>query len=348
MPRGSDPPKSKTRDISQVVAGFIIEALGVPASFALAALVLGLTSVVAYFVVLESGYFKPRSITASSGSEFDRKVDEYDDEEDLKISTAAAEGIPSKVPYVRRLALFSGRLSDNKFWMGSLKPLGMLASPVILYNTILTSVFFLLVAGGPILSSILLAAEPYNLTPSQIGLTGLPLLVAITLGGPPFGWLSDFSVRYMARTNGTSPGVAEPEFRLVLLLLTVPITAVGLVGTGVSFDASLPLVWVLVWQTTTLVGSTIGTQVAITYVVDCFPTLSAQAFASINVVAALVVFAGTSPLIAWLTTSGPLIVFVCLASGLVIVATLALPLYVFGKRIRAAYARMVWFQRLIN
>ncbi len=265
------------------------------------------------------------------------------DEEDLKSSAR-----PARQTYNERLALSRGRISEKSFFKGIIKPLGLVSSPIVFYSCFLNATVFLFLAGMSTFMSILLSSPPYDLTPSQIGLTNLPLFLAGLICGPFFGWMSDASVGLMARHNGTSKGMVEPEFRLVLLMVSTPITMVGLVGLGVSFQNSLPLVWILVWMTVTNIGSIAGVQIAVAYVIDCHPEHSAQAFSSINMVAAGVVTVGITPMIGLLDTAGPMAVFGTMASVAAVVAGAALPIYVFGKKIRAWYESMPWAQRLLD
>jgi hypothetical protein len=303
----------------------VTDTLGISATFGIAAAVYAAVAFPAYFLVLESAYFTRGD--AQARNDEDDEVDEID----------AIKNLPTKEPYSKRLALYRGRMTDNKFWLGSIKPLFLITSPIIAFSAVINSLVLFLAAGVTTLISVILSAEPYNLSPTDIGLTGLPILGVALIGGPLIGWASDASVRFMARTNGANPGVAEPEFRLVLLVLTLPIAAVGLVGLGTTIQNAMPLMWVLVWLCVVSFGSTASIQAAISYLIDCYPAHSAQAFSSVNMIAALVVFAGTAPMIDWLMASGPMVVFSSLASAAIGTLVLALPLYVFGKRIRSWY-----------
>jgi hypothetical protein len=296
-----------------------------------------------YFTVFESAYFtrKTEEITTIH-VQANKLSDEYD-EEDLKASIP-----PAKQTYNQKLALSRGRLSDKSFFKGIIKPFGLITSPIVFYSCFLNATVFLFLAGISTFMSILLSAPPYNLTPSQIGLTNLPLFIVGLFSGPFFGWMSDASVNLMARHNGTSKGMAEPEFRLILLIISTPITMAGLVGLGESFRNSLPLPWVLIWMTVTNVGSVAGVQIAISYVIDCHPEHSAQAFSSINMISAGAVTVALNPLIGWLETAGPMVVFGCMASAAAIVTAFALPMYVFGKKIRAWYESAAWAQKLLD
>ncbi|CAN9204248.1 unnamed protein product [Alternaria alternata] len=329
--------------VGQIIAGFVTDAFGVSANFLITAFIYAALIPVFYLTIFESAYFKRKTDDVTTiHVQVDKLSAEYD-EEDLKSSVR-----PPRQTYNERLVLSRGRLSEKSFFKGIIKPLGLITSPIVFYSCFLNTTVFLFLAGMSTFMSILLSSPPYDLTPSQIGLTNLPLFVAGLLSGPFFGWMSDASVNLMARHNGTSKGMVEPEFRLVLLLVSTPITMAGLIGLGASFQNSLPLVWILVWMTVTNMGSVAGVQIAIAYVIDCHPEHSAQAFSSINMISAGAVTVGLTPMIGWLEVDGPMAVFGTLASAAAIVTGAALPLYVFGKRIRAWYESAAWAQKLLD
>lgn len=296
-----------------------------------------------YFTIFETSYFHRNTEDVTTISVSPNKLTNEWEDNYFKKATR-----PARTPYRERLAVSRGRLSDKSFLKGVIKPLGLISSPIVFYSCFLNAVMFLFLAGITTFMSILLSAPPYELTPTQIGLTNLPLFVVGIFTGPFFGWLSDVSVRIMARHNGTSTGMAEPEFRLVLLLISTPIAMVGLVGLGTAFQNELPLPWILVWMTVVNVGSVAGVQIAIAYVIDCHSDHSAQAFSTINMVSAGAVTAGLTPMISWLEADGPLVVFGAMATTAAVVTGAGLPLYVFGKKIRAWYEAATWAQKLLD
>lgn len=325
----------------QIICGFIIEDLGVLAVFGFAAIVFALLILASYFLAVESTYNRPepKAVDYNSKDDFD-----FEEEEDLKASKESEV----KKTYIQQLALWNGRISNQSFWLGVVKPFGLIAFPAVAYSVFAFTVAFSFLVGVPIVTSVVFAQPPYNLTPSQIGLTNLPLVIVSIIGGLFTGWFANVAGNYMARTNGTQAGVFEPEFRLLLLVISGPITTAGLIGTGVALDQALPLAWVLVWMSVFSFGTLFTVQVILTYVVDCFPEQSGQAFSTINLFASIVIFVGSGVLITWYEMVGPLIVFGSLAAGSVITSVTAIPLYVFGKRMRASMAGLLWTHKLLK
>lgn len=326
----------------QVICGFIIEDLGVSAVFGFAAIVFAVLMVASYFLALESTYDRP----AQKAIDYDRKHGfDFEEEEDLKAPKASQE---VKKPYSQQLALWNGRLSNQSFWLGVVKPFGLIVFPAVAYGVLAFTVSFSFLVGVPLVTSVVFAQPPYNLTPSQIGLTNLPLVAVSIIGGLFTGWFANVAGNYMARTNGSQAGVFEPEFRLILLVISGPVTTAGLIGTGIALDQSLPLAWVLVWMCVFSFGTLFNVQVTLTYVVDCFPDASGQAFSTMNLVSSIAIFVGSGVLITWYETVGPMVVFGCLAAASVITLVTAIPLYVFGKRMRSYMAGLLWTHALLK
>lgn len=325
----------------QVICGFIIEDLGVPAVFGFAAIVFALLIVASYFLALESTYTRPdpKAVEYNNNLDFD-----FEEEEDLKAPKASEV----KKTYLQQLALWNGRISNQSFWLGVVKPFGLIVFPSVAYSIFAFTVAFSFLVGVPIVTSVVFAQPPYNLTPSQIGLTNLPLVATSIIGGLFTGWFANVAGNYMARTNSSQPGVLEPEFRLILLVISGPITTVGLIGTGIALDQALPLAWVLVWMSVFSFGTLFNVQVILTYVVDCFPEQSGQAFSTINLVSSLVIFVGSGVLITWYEMVGPMVLFGSLASVSVITLVTTIPIYVFGKRMRAYMAGLLWTHKLLT
>jgi len=314
--------------------------MGISAVFGFAALVFAILAIPAYFLVLESHYDK-RGKASQDLRPTTRDGDEID-------SIKAAIHIPSKKSYRQQLALFHGRLTNKTFFKGVGKPMLLFSFPAVVYTAFSNTLFLILVSAVTTLISIILTAPPYNLSATDVGLTSLPAFGVALLSGPMWGWMSDASVSFMARHNGKQRGVAEPEFRLILFVLAMPVLAFGLIALGTAINEGQPLLWVLIWLGVISFGSTGGLQISISYLIDCIPEHSAQAFSSVNMTAALVVFAGSGPLVGWLETSGPLVVFSSLGAASVSIIVLGIPLYVFGKRIRGWYGRAEWAQKLLR
>ena len=81
-----------------------------------------------------------------------------------------------------------------------------------------------LIVVGSVLA-LIFTAPPYNFSVSGVGLISIASLIGAILGAFITGPLADWVVKFMSRRN---KGIYEPEFRLVLI-------SVSLVLGGISF-----------------------------------------------------------------------------------------------------------------
>ena len=114
----------------------------------------------------------------------------------------------------------------------------------------------------------MLTAKPYKLDPAQIGMTKIPHMLAALIFAPLAGMLSDWIAKFMTRRNG---GIFEPEFRLLLMIIAVPISTASFVGFGIAAKKKQSVPWILFWGTMQSVSGPFGTQAAVSYILDCYP-----------------------------------------------------------------------------
>lgn len=274
--------------------------------------------------------------TRSDPGNVECKLGKADAESDYDLKVFEKE---PKQTYGRQLAIFRGRLTDESFWRGILKVFVLIFLPTNFCATILFTAFFGLVPLLSILSATSFSLPPYNLSPFQVGLTNLPVLIAALFSATIAGWVSDASIKSMAARNKNFPGRYEPEFRLTLIIIAAPICTVSLIGFALSIQQGVILAWPVTWMSLFTFGSTFATQAAVTYVIDCNPTLAASAFAGLNLIAAIVVFLLSTHLTGWFITAGPVFVMGVAGAVIAVISLMTIPQYIFGKRIRSNFAR---------
>ncbi|KAI0480967.1 MFS transporter-like protein [Xylariaceae sp. FL0804] len=343
--------------IGQIVSGFIIEELGVAGAFGISALIFCLIVPAIYFVVVETTFTQSRDVMTKSSSpaplsgDVDEKgemqsswteFDDDDDHHDDKKKAAALANEPRE-SYASQLRLFRGRLSAESFWRGVVKPFPLICFPAVLFSTFVYASFFCWLLTIGVLSVSIFAEAPYSLTPAQIGLTNIPLAVAALVFSPISGWMADALPVWMARRNG---GVFEPEFRLVLMAVAVPLSTAGFIGFGVAAARGLPLAWCLVWITLHSIAVPFASQASISYVIDCHTADANQAFVTINFVKALMSFAASTVGNALLAKFGPRDLFIGIALLNLGISALTIPSYIYGKRLRSWVARSDWAKKI--
>lgn len=241
--------------------------------------------------------------------------------------------LPPKNSYLSTLALFPGRLSHTSYHRALLRPFILFTYPSILWSTLTYS----LSIGWLIILSEAMAyifrrpqPESYGFSPLGVGLIYLSPFLGGILGTVVAGRVSDVIVRALARRNG---GVYEPEFRLVMAVPTALATGIGLAGFGWSSQEKDNF-WVpTIFFGLISFGCSLGSTTAITFAVDSYRDLAAEALVTLNFSKNVfhgLVFSLFFP--EWLASWGGKRVFVALGGLQMVVLLCAVPVYVYGKR----------------
>jgi len=315
--------------LGQTISGAIIQNMGFEAIFSISAIIYIPLIFGLYFFVVETAYNGPR--TSLFKIQIKEKGSFYE------IDT------PEKESYGEQLRLFRGRLSTESFWKGVWKPVPLIIYPAVLFSTVVYGTYFAFLLTISVLAVTGLSMPPYNLNPTQIGLTNLPLLATGLIASPLSGWTADWAAKFMARWNN---GIFEPEFRLTLMLIATPFSTAGFLGFGYALQNSASVYVVMAYVALMSFSVPFATQASLTYVIDCHPLDANQAFVTINFTKAVFTFLATTYANGWMLNIGPKNVFVAIAAINLAVCALTIPAYIFGKRFRGILARSSFGQRL--
>lgn len=229
-------------------------------------------------------------------------------------------------------AVFRGRVSNERFLKQLIKPFPLFIYPAVVFGSFIYGSFFTWLVALSVLSVPMFSAPPYNLTPSQVGLTNLPLLAVGLIGAPVSGWMADKVIRSMAKRNN---GVYEPEFRLTLMIPGALLSTIGFFGLGSSIAQGANIAWPLIFISLHSFAIPFASQAAYTYVVDCHPEDANQAFVTIGLVKAILIFLATTCVNGWYASQGAKTVFWSIGGLNLGICVFTIPMYVFGKRFRA-------------
>ncbi|OTB03845.1 hypothetical protein M426DRAFT_59696 [Hypoxylon sp. CI-4A] len=326
--------------LGQIISGFIIESLGISGTFAVSALIFCLILPLMYFVIVETTYTKPRGPAASWDQRPESRESIDDLKKDLKGDDPTNE---SKEGYKSQLRLFRGRLSEESFWKGVVKPFPLVCFPAVIFSTLVYASFFCWLLMIGVLSVTIFSAPPYNLNPAQVGLTNIPLAIGALIFSPISGWMADAIPVWMAKRNN---GVFEPEFRLVLMVIAIPLSTAGFIGFGMAAAKGLSLTWCLVWITLHSIAVPFASQASISYVIDCHTKDANQAFVTINFVKAVLSFIASTVGNGLLAKFGPETLFTGIALLNLGISLLTIPSYIYGKRLRSWVARSDWAKKI--
>ena len=171
---------------------------------------------------------------------------------------------------------------------------------------------------------------------AQVGLSILPGAATGFLAQFLAGVLSDSLVKTLAVRNG---GIYEAEFRLFLMMPQALLSVIGFVGYGMSIQHGKPLWVVLLFHSFVTCSVPFGSLASLAYIVDSMPTLSQEALVATSVAKSIFVLLFASFINGWLETYGAQRVFVILGSLNLVVASLTVPLYIYGKLLRSWTSR---------
>ncbi|KAK2773785.1 hypothetical protein FQN53_003949 [Emmonsiellopsis sp. PD_33] len=313
--------------LGQVISGYIIQHLGLLATFGIAALIFCLLLPSIYFLVPETA-----DTRGKHGNHMDNSLSALEDEKN-----------DVKKPYSKELRIFNGRISDESFWKLAVKPIPLILFPAVVFSTFIYGTFFTWLVVLFVLSTNIFTGSPYGLTPSQVGLTNLPLLAVSLIGAPLAGAIADWLARSMARGNH---GIYEPEFRLLLMVPATIFSTIAFLGFGISIDNGAPLAAPIAFMALLSLSIPFASTASFTYVIDCHPKNANQAFVTINFAKAVFTFIASRYANGWYLARGPREVFVSLAIINLVLSALTVPIYIFGKRLRSMVARSSFLSKL--
>lgn len=127
------------------------------------------------------------------------------------------------------------------------------------------------------------------------------ILVGNLFGAYIGGYLTDV---YAARQARRNQGIFEPESRLVLLLIPATLTAAGILMFG--FGAERYLHWAVLFVGYGLINVSLTgvANIGMTYVMDSYYPVAAEALLLINGLKNIAAFGFLKGLVPWLSVSG--------------------------------------------
>lgn len=245
------------------------------------------------------------------------------------LSTSSVNNKPKT--YLETLKPYTGRLSKDKWWMIAVRPFVLLAYPPVLFSMFIYafSVVWLIVISEVV--SALFTPDPYGFPATSVGLLYISIFLGGCLGSAIAGRASDIIVRVMSRKNH---GTYEPEFRLVMILPVFISVTMGMMGFGwATFDKDhwiVPTIFLGILG----FGCSLGSTTAITYAVDSYKMFASEALVTLNLAKNTFGFLFSLFVPKFVDTSGAKNAFVVFGSCQIFMCLFAIPLYIYGKRVR--------------
>jgi MFS family permease len=212
-----------------IISGYIIQDLGWNWTYGICAILYGVWIIVLFLFCPETAYRRDAALNIDQGIDaraehlaekrahidVGEKHETIDSIDRVETNLTTSE---AKHSYWHDLKIFHGRQCDDPFWKVLTRPLMMLAFPQVLFSFLaygLTTSWLVVV--GSVLAQ-LFTAPPYNFSVSGVGLVSVAALIGSIIGAFTTGPLADWIVKFMSRRN---KGIYEPEFRLVMIVVTL-------------------------------------------------------------------------------------------------------------------------------
>ncbi|CAK7205186.1 hypothetical protein SEUCBS139899_007951 [Sporothrix eucalyptigena] len=253
-----------------------------------------------------------------------------------------AHAVPEKVSYIKSLALFNGRKSDENFFKLFLRPFPLFLQPAFLWASLTQGTLI----GWTVFIGVIMAefflGYPLWWNEVKTGYAYTGAFIGAILGFIIAGLLADWSAKKLTRMNN---GIYEPEFRLALIIPQLVFGVMGLYGFGITIDGMMKeqFSWVvpLVFFGFEVCGMVIGAVASSLYIVDAYRDLSIEGFTCLLIFKNFFSYGLTYKAYDWLVANGTKArpVFNALGSVQLVVCLLAIPMYVFGKRNRSFFYR---------
>ncbi|GAB7356033.1 hypothetical protein MBLNU459_g6651t1 [Dothideomycetes sp. NU459] len=340
--------------IGPLICGFVVESLGWRWHKRMAAIFTGVTWLVIFFFCPETRFDREESSqlswTAPDATirSYDRDGAQTDPEKVMstseKIVSQSPPGTPLATPpenpsstsipqksWVQQLSLWSGVPKDTSLIKLFVRPFPLIVYPAVILAFLGYAITLAAVVAVNILNSFVLQAPPYNWRPSVNGLINIPGFLGNLFGAWAGGWLVDRYSSWRSKKNG---GVFESESRLTLLVVPGLVVPAGCLVFGYGVQEVLNWTSLFFGYAMIAVGLTAVPCITMTYVSDSYLPVAPDALLLVNGLKNIVAFGFLYGVVPWVTTVGYVSSFGTMAGLIVFVLGLAIPLSMFGRRIR--------------
>jgi MFS family permease len=237
-----------------------------------------------------------------------------------------------RISYFEEIKLFRGKQSIDSWWMVALRPFFLYSYPAVLFGSLMYSlaVVWLIVISETIAE--IFMSEEYGYDQLTVGLFYISPFLGGVLGALSAGLISDRLCRWLVKKNN---GIYEPEFRLFMLIPSSILTAIGLMGFGWSTQVKDFWVGPIILFGCLGFGSSMTSTSAITFTVDSYKMFAAEALVSFNFLKNFLGFVFSLFNTNFVNERGERLSFVAYGCIQIGVSLFAIPLYIYGKKIRS-------------
>ncbi|TQN68696.1 Protein HOL1 [Colletotrichum shisoi] len=341
-----------------IVVGKITHSIGWWWTFYFEAIFCAIMLPAVFFLCPETSYRRDAALNtdmAAESIELVNKPSSFNDgpssspgDDQEKLTAGASTNAPGLEPsrgahtpkktFVQSLALFDGRKTDEGYWKLLLRPFPLFVQPAFLWGCLIQGTMI----GWTVFIGVIVAAiflgPPYYWNEIYAGYAYVGAFVGALVGFIIAGVFSDWSASFMTRRNG---GIYEPEFRIVMVLPMFVVGGMGLYGFAITsaglasreYHYSIPLIFFGL----EVAGMVIGAVASSLYIVDAYRDLAIEGFTVMIIFKNIFSFGLTYSAYDWIIAGGIRPTMIAISSIQVVVCALSIPMYIYGKRVRAYF-----------
>ncbi|KAJ5690154.1 hypothetical protein N7462_004546 [Penicillium macrosclerotiorum] len=335
-------------EIGPLASAYIIQTLSMRWAFFIVAMSVGISVVTMFFLMPETIFTGHRPRITPVRAEETNEINEhenklsYDHIEGINALTTAPVEETSEIAIKRSYKEELFRVSINRevsLWQVFKRPFILMAYPTVLWSSL---VYGMSLSWNVILGCLvaqLFAAppnafdvqRPYLFNSGSQGLVFLSPFIGSLVGTYLCGPLADRIATYFTARNN---GVREPEMRLPTCIIAAFLTFIGALISGLTYHYNTHWAGPIIGFGVLSTGAQMGATLAISYTLDCHKELSAEIMVTISCLKSGVAWIWTWCINDWVTSSGLLTVFMCVATINVGVYLTTFIFHLYGKKIR--------------
>ncbi|KAE9579048.1 putative MFS-type transporter [Colletotrichum fructicola] len=235
-----------------------------------------------------------------------------------------------KNSYLSSLKIFHKTLTRESLLKLSLRPLGLIILPPVLWAALVQAVTvgFLVAVSSNIASAFNTA---YGFDAWQIGLCFIAGIIGAAAGIPAGGHLGDKVADWFTLRNG---GIRDPEMRLPAMVISMISTPLALILYGVGIANQLHWICPTIGLGLLTFSISQGTNIATVYVIDAYRPITGEVTLSVMGFKSLFGFLLSFYTNTWIEQAGYVNAFGAMAGIATAVLIMWVPMFVWGKAIR--------------
>ncbi|KAH7146509.1 major facilitator superfamily domain-containing protein [Dactylonectria macrodidyma] len=321
-----------------VASSYLATNLGWRWWYGMFGIVNGVCLIAAVFLVPETRYPRSKASIIGAASQDGKDVNDDACHQGLHPVTSRHRPAIDFENYPARTFAYDIALFQNKpRWQDAIdcwKQMGQVSLFPNIFWLVLCSGAFLgiFVIFGAVFAGVLLQ-PPYNFKPEYLGFLFAGQIIVSMVVVPAQGYLSDFIVKVLSKRNN---GVAEPEYRLIPLILPFLVAIISTVIFGQACEHPENWHWSAIAVTFNaeffgFVGIVVA---SFTYAIDSYPARSDAALVVLCFARGVISFGVSYGSLEFVQSQGYDGAFNICAIILGVLGALGLPIFFFGKQIR--------------